>query len=163
MAVGLDAVDRRILALLVEDGRMPAAEIARRVGKVSERSVRYRLKRLQQAGVVRICAIVNPTALGYTTIGDVAIDVAPGSLQDVADQLVDLDQVSYVAGSVGDGDLLVQVYARDPEELLRLVNEVIGAIPGVTRVRTTIVPWKLKEVCDWQVPAETVEEKEVMG
>jgi len=162
MAFGLDAVDRRILALLVEDGRMPAAEIARRIGRVSERSVRYRIDRLQRLGVVRISAIVNPLPLGYTTIGDVAIDVAPGCLQDVAAHLVDLDQVSYVAGSVGDGDLVVQVYARDPEELVRLVNEVIGAISGVTRVRTNIVPWKLKEVCDWHVPVELAEEGAAM-
>jgi Lrp/AsnC family transcriptional regulator, regulator for asnA, asnC and gidA len=157
MAFGLDAIDRRILALLVEDGRIPAAEMARRVGDVSERSVRYRIDRLQRLGVVRVTAIVNPLPLGYTTIGDVIIDVAPGSLQDVAAQLVDLDQVSYVAGSVGDGDLAVQVYARDPEELVRLVNETIGAIPGVTRARTNIVAWKLKEICDWHVPAEVAE------
>jgi DNA-binding Lrp family transcriptional regulator len=83
--------------------------------------------------------------------------VAPGCLQDAAAHLVELDQVSYIAGSVGDGDLMAEVYARDPEELVRLVNEVIGTIPGVVRVRTTIVPWKLKEVWDWQVPAEAVE------
>ncbi len=130
MASGLDAVDRRIPALLVEDGRMPAA--------------------------------VDPLPPGYASIGHVAIDVAPKSLQDVAARLVGLDQVSYGAGSVGDGDLLVQVYARDPEEPVRLVNEVIDAIPGVTRVRTTMVPWKLKEVCDWQVPAETAEQGAAM-
>lgn len=163
MALVLDAVDRRILALLVEDGRMPAAVIARRTPGASERSVRYRIDRLKRAGVLRVSAIVNPLALGYTTIGDVFIDVRPGLLQDVAARLMELDQVSYVAGSVGDGDLIVQVYARDPEELVRLVNEVIGTIPGVTRARTTIVPWKLKEVCDWRVPAENAEEGAAMG
>jgi Lrp/AsnC family transcriptional regulator, regulator for asnA, asnC and gidA len=154
----LDAIDRRILALLVQDGRAPAAEMARRVQGVSERSVRYRIERLKRSGVLRVSAIINPLALGYATIGDVLIDVAPGCLQEVAAQLVDLDQVSYVAGAVGDGDLNAQVYAHDTEELVRLTNEVIGVIPGVTRVRTIIVPWKLKEVCDWRVPAESGEE-----
>lgn len=162
MAFGLDVIDRRILALLVEDGRMTSAEIARRIDAVSERSIRYRIDRLKRAGVARVSAIINPLALGYTTIGDVVIDVSPGHLQNVAAQLVDLDQVSYVAGSVGDGDLVVQVYARDAEELVRLVNEVIGTIPGVARVRTTMVPWKLKEVCDWHVPVEIAEEGAAM-
>lgn len=138
---------------------MPCTEIARRIGEVSERSVRYRIDRLKRLGVVRVSAIVNPDALGYTTTADVTLDVAPGSLQDVAARLVELDQVSYIAGSVGDGDILAQVYARDPEELVRLVNEAIGTIPGVARVRTTIVPWKLKEVCDWHVPADATDEK----
>jgi DNA-binding Lrp family transcriptional regulator len=146
LGLALDTTDRRIIALLVEDGRMPCSEIARRLGDASERSVRYRIGRLRRSGAVRISAIVNPAAFGYETIADLVIDVAPGWLQDVAAQLVDLDQVSYIAGSVG-----------DPEELVRLVNEAIGSIPGVVRVRTAIVPWKLKEVCDWQVPADAVE------
>lgn len=157
MALGVDGIDRRIIALLVEDGRMSSTEISRRIGDVSERSVRYRIERLRRSGALRVSAIVNPLAFGYTTIADVMLDVAPGCLQDVAAHLVDLDQVSYLAGSVGDADLIAQVYARDPEELGRLVNETIGTIPGIVRVRTTIVPWKLKEVCDWQVPADATE------
>jgi DNA-binding Lrp family transcriptional regulator len=104
--------------------------------------------------VVRIGAVVDPRAVGYPVIGDVLIDVAPGELQDVAAQIVDLDSVSYVAGSVGDGDLSVQVCARDTEELLRFVNEVIGKVPGVARTRTVMVPWKLKDVYQWDIPPE---------
>ncbi len=89
MTFVLDAVDRRILALLVEDGRKPAAEMARHIPGVSERSIRYRIERLKRSGVLRVSAIINPQALGYATIGDVVIDVAPGCLQEVAAQLVD--------------------------------------------------------------------------
>ncbi len=159
MAAKLDAIDRELLAFLKEDGRMSSSEMARRLpGVVSERSIRYRIDRLRKTGIVRVTAILNPQALGYSTVGDVLIDVAPGQLQEVAAQLTQLGQISYVGGVVGDGDLNVQVYARDTEELVRLSNEVIGAIPGVTRVRTIIVPWKLKETCDWHLPAEAAEE-----
>ena len=65
-----------------------------------------------------------------------------------------LESVSYVAGSVGDGDLSVQVYARSTEELLRFVDEVIGKVPGVTRTRTVMVPWKLKDVYQWRLPGD---------
>lgn len=157
MAHILDVIDRRILTLLREDGRMPSSEIARRLGGASERSIRYRIERLKTRGVLRITALVDPSALGYTTIGDITIDVAPNSLQDVAAELVQIDQIAYVAGTLGDGNLNAQIYARDNEELVRLVDEVIGSIPGVTRVRTIIVPWILKEPCDWHVPAEIAE------
>jgi len=150
--VKLDPIDRSIVSLLVEDGRMSAAAITRRVGRVSERAVRYRIQRLVRSGVVRIGAVVDPHAVGYPVIGDVLIDVAPGSLQDVAAQIVEFENVSYVAGSVGDGDLSVRVCARDTEELLRFVNEVIGKVAGVTRTRTVIVPWKLKDVYQWDIP-----------
>ncbi len=116
-----------------------------------------------RSGVIRISAIVNPQAVGFSVIGDVLIDVAPGKLQDVAAQLVEFPTVSYVAGSVGEGDLSVQVYARDTEELLRFVNEVIGKVPGVTRTKLAMVPWKLKDVYQWQVPVEAPEEGRAIG
>ncbi len=164
MAAKVDAIDRDILAFLKEDGRMSSSEMARRLsGTVSERSIRYRIERLRKAGVMRITAILNPQMLGYSTVGDVLIDVAPGQLQEVAAQLVQLGQVSYVGGVVGDGDLNVQVYARDTEELVRVTNEVLGSIAGVTRVRTIIVPWKLKETCDWHLPADAAEEGDAMA
>jgi Lrp/AsnC family transcriptional regulator for asnA, asnC and gidA len=152
--VELDLIDRAIVSLLVEDGRMSSAEITRRVGGVSERAVRYRIERLMRRGVIRVSAVVDPRAVGYPVIGDVLIEVAPGRLQDVAARIVQFESVSYVAGSVGDGDLSVQVCARDTEELLRFVNEVVGKVPGVTRTRTAMVPWKLKDVYQWDIPGD---------
>ena len=159
----LDAIDRQIVSLLIEDGRISSAEITRRIGHVSERAVRYRIESLVRTGVIRVSAIVMPQAVGFPVIGDVLVDVAPGKLQDVAAQLVEFPTVSYVAGSVGEGDLSVQVYARDTEELLRFVNEVIGKVPGVTRTKLAMVPWKLKDVYQWQVPSEAAEEGRAIG
>ena len=158
MTFSLDAIDRQIVALLSEDGRISSAEMTRRIGHVSERAVRYRIERLVRAGVVKVTAIVNPQAVGYRVTGDVIIEVAPGMLQSVAEQLCSLDNVSYVAGSVGDGDLSAQVYARDTEDLLRFVDEVIGKVHGVSRTRTVMVPWKLKDIYQWRIP-ESVGEK----
>ena len=163
MPYSLDAIDRGIVSLLLEDGRLSSAEITRRIGHVSERAVRYRIDRLVRSGVIRISAIVNPQAVGFNVIGDVIVDVAPGRLQDVAAQLVEFETVSYVAGSVGDGDLSLQVYARDTEELLRFINEVIGKVPGVTRTKIAMVPWKLKDVYQWHVPVEAPEEGRATG
>ena len=158
MTFSLDAIDRQIVALLSEDGRISSAEMTRRIGHVSERAVRYRIERLVRAGVVKVTAIVNPQAVGYRVTGDVIIEVAPGMLQAVAEQLCSLDNISYVAGSVGDGDLSAQVYARDTEDLLRFVDEVIGKVRGVSRTKTVVVPWKLKDIYQWRIP-ETVGEK----
>ena len=157
MALTIDRIDRQILTALIEDGRLSSAEIARRIGAVSERAVRYRIDRLQRVGVMRVTAIVNPQSLGFSVIGNILIDVAPGRLHDVAARVVDFENVSYVAGSVGEGDLSIQVFARDAEELLRFVNEVIGKVPGVARTRVAIVPWKLKDVHQWRVPLEATE------
>lgn len=163
MPFSLDSIDRRIVSLLIEDGRISSAEITRRIGHVSERAVRYRIDRLVRNGVIRISAIVMPQAVGFPIIGDVLVDVAPGKLQEVAARMVEFPTVSYVAGSVGEGDLSVQVYARDTDELLRFVDEVIGSVQGVTRTKLAMVPWKLKDVYQWQVPADAADEGRAIG
>ncbi len=146
-----DSIDRAIIDLLMQDGRMSSAEIARRVG-TSERSVRYRVERLRSSGVIRIAAIVNPKAVGYPVTADVWMEIEPGQVLAVARKMAALAQVSYVAASTGDRDLSIQVQARDNEELYRFVTEIIGNIPGVRRTSTILVPMVLKDVYDWHIP-----------
>jgi len=50
MSVKLDWLDKQIIDLLTEDGRMSSADIARRIGQTNERLVRYRLERLIKDG-----------------------------------------------------------------------------------------------------------------
>jgi Lrp/AsnC family transcriptional regulator, leucine-responsive regulatory protein len=160
----LDDTDRQIVALLLEDGRISSAAITRRLGgRVSERSVRYRIDRLRTHAVIQCGAVVNPQAVGYPVMGDVFIEVAAGKLRHVAGLLAGLENVSYVAASAGDGDLSIQVYAHDNQELLRFVDEVVGRLEGVTRTRTVVVPWKLKDVHEWQIPTAGADRLRVPG
>jgi Lrp/AsnC family transcriptional regulator for asnA, asnC and gidA len=153
----LDAIDRQIVARLIANGRASASDISRSLEGVSQRAVRYRLERLQRHGVMRVGAVVDPHAIGFDVIADVFIEVAPGEVQQVARRLVDLERVSYVAASIGQGDLSIQICARDGAELERLVADVVRAIPGVRSARTVMVSWKLKDVHQWQIPAAAVD------
>jgi Lrp/AsnC family transcriptional regulator for asnA, asnC and gidA len=150
----LDDIDRQIVAALLADGRASAAEVSRRLGGVSERAVRYRIQRLVDHEVVRICAVINPVTVGYELIADVFIEVTPGTLRSVAERLVEHPRVSYVAAAIGRGDLSIQVCAHDADELTALVGELMASIPGVKTTRTVLVPWKLKDVHEWRIPDE---------
>ncbi len=152
----LDSRDLAIVDLLMEDGRMSCAEIARRVGDVSERAVRYRIARLVREGIIRISAIPNPRVLGYPVVADVMIEVEPGHIREVAEKLRGYECVSYVACSTGDRDVSIQVVARDNAELYRFVTEVVGQVPGVRRTETYLVPMILKDVYEWRIPRECV-------
>ena len=67
-SVEMDEFDRRIIAALVEDGRMTVTDLAAAVG-LSKTPCQVRLKRLQQAGVIRgFRAIVDPAKLGLDHI-----------------------------------------------------------------------------------------------
>ena len=58
-----DKTDIKIVNILLEDGRMPASEIARRIGDISERAVRYRIDRMVDAGIIQVSAVAKPQAL----------------------------------------------------------------------------------------------------
>lgn len=147
-----DRLDQAIVRLLIEDGRMSSTEIARRIGDVSERSVRYRIDRLIQQGVIRVSAIVNPKAVGFPVMADIFIEVEPGQVMDVANRMAKFECVSYIACSTGDRDLSIQVYARDNEELYRFVTGVVGNVPGVRKTSTVLVPLVLKDNYEWHIP-----------
>lgn len=149
----IDETDRAIVSLLQEDGRMSSAEIARRIEGISERAVRYRIDRLIQDGVVRVSALVNPKALGLPVMGDISLEVESGRVQEVAQRVAEFECVSYVACSMGESDISLQVNARDSDEVYRFATEVLGRLPGIRKTTTLILPLKLKDVYDWQIPA----------
>lgn len=148
----IDNIDYEIVELLLEDGRMPAAEIARRIGGISQRVVRYRIDRLVRENMISICAIPHPQSFGFNVIADVFVEVEPGSIMDVAIALAQKECVSYVACSIGENDLSVQVVGRDNAEVYAFATQVIGRLPGVRKTATSIVPIKLKDVYQWHIP-----------
>ncbi len=153
-----DKIDLKIVELLMQEGRMPAAEIARQIGGITERVVRYRIDRMVAEGLISISAIVHPHKIGYSVAADVLLEVETGHIQEVAQKLVELDCISYVACSIGETDVSVQVLAKDTAEIYRFVTEVIGKIPGVRKTTTSIVPVVLKDVYQWQIPFHVVED-----
>lgn len=148
----IDKIDREIVNLLMMDGRMPASEIARRVGGITERAVRYRIDRMVATQLVRISAIPNPKALGYSVVADVFIEVEASSILDVAKKLVEYEFISYVACAIGERDISVQVVAHNADEVYAFATGVIGKIPGVHKTTTSIVPLTLKDIYDWRIP-----------
>jgi len=154
----IDNIDCEIVNLLMKDGRMPASEIARSLGNVSERSVRYRIERLIEEEIIRVSAIPNPFMLGYGVVADVFIEVESSLITEVANLLATCDFIRYVACSIGENDISVQVVAHDADEVYEIATGVIGKIAGVRKTTTSIVPLTLKDIYDWRIPASICNE-----
>ena len=146
-----DKLDVKIVNLLLEDGRMPASEIARRIGGISERIVRYRIDRLVDNGVIYVSAIVSPQAFGLDVRADVWLEVESDKITEVANQMSKYENVTYVACAIGENDVSIQVVAQDTGEIYRFVTEVVRKVPGVRKTVTSIVPIVLKDVYQWRV------------
>jgi Lrp/AsnC family transcriptional regulator for asnA, asnC and gidA len=142
--------------MLMDDGRISCADIANKIGQITQRTVRYRLKGLVKDGFIKIRAITNPIAVGYTVIADVFIETEPGMISEVANTLAKFECVSYVACSTGDRDISIQIVARNNAEAYAFVTEVLGKVVGVRKTTTSIVPVILKDVYDWHIPKSTV-------
>ncbi len=151
-----DNIDIRIVNFLLEDGRMSASEVARRIGDISERAIRYRIDRMVQEGVIQISAVVNPEAFGLTINADVWIEVESDQILEVAKQLATYDNVRYVACGIGQNDISIQLVAKDTAEIYHFVTDVVRKVPGVRKTTTSIVPIILKDVYQWRIPEKTV-------
>lgn len=153
-----DKTDIKIVNLLLEDGRMSASEIARRIGNISERAARYRIERMVNEGVVRISAVAKPQAFGLTTIADVWMEVESDHILAVAKRMAEFDNISYVACGIGESDVSIQIVAKDTAEIYHFVTEVVRKVPGVRKTTTSIVPLILKDVYQWRIPERIVYE-----
>jgi len=152
LPVSLDDTDLAIIALLQRDGRMSARSVARQLGGLTDRAVRYRIDRLVKSRVIFIGAVVSATAVGYPVAADIVVDVMPAHIPEVAGRIAELDVISYVATSLRDGQISAQAYARDEQELMELVRSFARDYPGVTRVHTTTLPHLIKDITDWPAP-----------
>ncbi|HHY89130.1 MAG TPA: Lrp/AsnC family transcriptional regulator [Chloroflexi bacterium] len=156
MKLKLDRLDKKIVDLLAEDGRMPSKEIAEKIEGATERMVRYRIKRLLDAGVISISARVNPQAIGFPVIADIFIEVEPGQIMELAHRVAEYDNVTYVACSTGERDVSIQVVAHDYREIYAFVTNVIAALPGVRRTSTSFVPMIIKDDSQWSLPESVI-------
>jgi Lrp/AsnC family transcriptional regulator for asnA, asnC and gidA len=153
----IDNIDVEIVNLLLMDGRMSASEIARQINGVSERVVRYRIDRMIDEDVINISAIVKPKAFGLGIYADVWLEVESDKILEVANKLAEYDNVTYVACSIGETDVSIQVVSKDTAEIYQFVTEVVRRIPGVRKTVTSIVPIVLKDVYQWRIPEGVVE------
>ena len=127
---GLDAFDQQIIAALKEDGRMPFAEIARRLD-VSPGMVRERYHRLVQAGVLQVVAVTNPPLVGYRMMTLIGIKVDGSRLQEIAREIAAFDEVVYLVICTGSYDLLAEVVCHDNAELLQFLTQRLHALEGI--------------------------------
>ena len=154
----IDKTDVKIVNILLDDGRTPASEIARRIGEISERAVRYRIDRMVDAGIIQISAVAKPQAFGLTTIADIWMEVESDRILEVAKKMAAFDNVSYVACGIGESDVSIQVVAKDTAEIYQFITDVVRKVPGVRKTTTSIVPLIIKDVYQWRVPEKVVVE-----
>ena len=135
--MSVDALDARILRLLLEQPRTSVREYARILG-VARGTLQARLERLERDGVITAAGPrVSPAALGHPVLAFVRIEVTQGRLDEVGAALAGVPEIIEAFSVTGGSDLLSRVVARDNARLEDIVQR-LNRLPGVLRTRTEI-------------------------
>jgi Lrp/AsnC family transcriptional regulator for asnA, asnC and gidA len=125
-----DATDWKIIEIL-QKGYVPNNTIARELD-ISEGTVRARLKKLREAGILQVKALINPDALANKQLAVVAIRVSESRLlESKAEEVSRLENVLSVSISSGRYDLLAEVLVDSNRGLVRFLTEELSSVEGV--------------------------------
>ena len=143
----LDATDLRILQVLQENSRQTYTAIGRLLG-IAHSTVYDRIKRMEQQGIIKKYMILIDTekmgAKNITAIITVYTD--PKVIEKVAEKLCDAPEVLDVYTSLSEElQIMAKVVAETQEHLHEFIANSVAPLPGVLRVRTSIVTKKFKE------------------
>ncbi len=139
----MDETDRKIVEMLMHDGRMKYSKIARELG-ISDVAVIKRVRRLEASGVIRgYVAVVDPAKLGYRAASLTGIDAEPDYLFQLVEKLKDKPYVRYLSITSGDHSIMMLIWAESGEKL-RKIHEEISSLPGVRRVCPAIILEEVK-------------------
>lgn len=135
----LDAIDRRILVALLEDGRMTWLQLADEIG-LSPSATTERVRRLERAGVIAgYRAVVPPEAIGRGIQARIAVTLRPGFDRDTfLAALTDEPSILDAVHLTGPNDYELTMRCSDIDELDALLDRLKTTL-GVERTDTRIV------------------------
>lgn len=149
----LDAIDRKILRVLQQDGRIQNTDLAAKVGLSPSPCLR-RVKLLEEAGIIRqYVALVEAAKLdmGFTVFVRIWLDSqdeeTTTTFYEAAEKLPQVVECHLMAG---DCDFMLRVVAPDLDGYRRFQMEHLGRIKGVRNIKSEIPMQKIKQ--SWEVP-----------
>lgn len=135
----VDAVDRAILRVLSEDGRVTVTDLAERVN-VSRANAYARLARLESSGVIQGYQVrVDPRAIGLEVSALIFLTVEQAEWRAIRTQLLEIPEVEFVGFGTGDFDFVVLVRAAHTDELRDVILERFQSLPTIHQTRTVLL------------------------
>ena len=143
----VDGTDARLLLALSDNPRATGLELAQRLG-LARNTVQARLTALEQRPDLRhFDTRLQPSALGYPLTAFITTQINQHQLTEVGGALAEIPEVIEVHGLTGGSDLLVRVAARDPDDLYRIAETVLG-VEGVER---TSIALSMREMVTYRM------------
>ena len=143
---GLDALDQKIVRLLIENARISYSDIGQEVG-ISRVAVKARIQALEQRGIIEeYTTIINPQKISGAVSCYFEIETLPDTLAEVTETLKENEAITQVYRVTGKNKLHVHTVAASSEEMEKLIREVIDPLPGVVSCSCNIILSRIKDI-----------------
>ena len=147
----VNETDRTIIRLLQQDARMSYAQVSRAT-RIPESTVRRRMERLQQQGVIEFALVGDPARLGFDLRAVVGLTIDQRRLTEIGAALRDLSDVTFAAFVTGTFDIVIHIVVQSQEALVAFLTERLAVIPGVRSAETLMMPYIIKPATAWVLP-----------
>ena len=135
----IDHIDRRILGVLLLEGRIPIVDLAERVG-LSPTPCRKRVANLEQSGVIsRYGAVIDADEAGYPVTAFVSVELErqdAEALSQFQTQVAEFEEVVQGFLMTGSQDFLLRVIVEDLHAFERFLQDKLTKIQGIRSVRS---------------------------
>jgi len=144
----LDVFDRKILAILSQDGRISVTDLARHVG-LSKSPCQVRMKRLQADGYIQgFRAQLDPGKMGLEHVAFVEVrltDTTETALKAFAAAVLKVPEIEQCHMIAGAFDYLLKVRTRDIMGYRQVLGEKVSALPFVASTSTHVSMESIKD------------------
>ncbi len=144
----LDVFDRKILAILSQDGRIAVTDLARHVG-LSKSPCQVRMKRLQADGYIQgFRAQLDPGKMGLEHVAFVEVrltDTTETALKAFAAAVLKVPEIEQCHMIAGAFDYLLKVRTRDIMGYRQVLGEKVSALPFVASTSTHVSMESIKD------------------
>ena len=133
-----DTLDWKIINILSQKD-IPNSTVAKKLG-VTEGTIRQRLKRLQNGGVLKIRALRNPSILENQQLAIVAATLMEAKYLDKkAREISELENVLSVSIVSGQYDFLIEVLVESNSGLVSFLTEKLSTVGGISKTETFVI------------------------
>ena len=140
----LDKIDKKIIEILAEDGRISYVDLAEKVG-LSRVAVKDRIQSLMDKGIIeKFTIVVNSEKAGKQISAFFEVEVEPIRLQQVAQNLAANPNVASIYQMTGPSTLHMHVLVEDMKMLESFINEELYSVKGIHKIESSIILKRFK-------------------
>ncbi len=133
----IDQLDLKIIECLQRNGRIAYSDIARSID-APEATIRYRVKRLLDEAIISISAFINTGKVKHENVAYLELEVHPSFLETSLNQLMAMENISYIASVTGELNLMLEYIYKDNQDLLAFINS-LKSHPEVKRLNSRTI------------------------